>query len=92
VDGGATENDFLLQLQADVLGIPVIRPAVRQTTALGAAQAAGLACGAYNSLAELRSLWREDRAFEPQWSADRREAACRGWTRAVHRSRGWLET
>ena len=53
VDGGATENNFLMQLQADVLGIPVVRPAVRETTALGAAQAAGLACGAYGSLAEL---------------------------------------
>jgi len=92
VDGGATENDFLMQLQADVLGIPVIRPAVRETTALGAAQAAGLACGAYGSLAELRNLWREDRTFEPEWSADRREESYRGWTRAVHRSRGWLET
>ncbi len=92
VDGGATVNDFLMQLQADVLGIPVVRPAVRETTALGAAQAAGLARGAYASLAELSSLWREDRTFEPQWSADRREEAYRGWARAVHRSRGWLET
>jgi glycerol kinase len=92
VDGGATENDFLMQLQADVLGIPVIRPAVRETTALGAAQAAGLACGAYGSLTELAGLWREDRIFEPEWSADRREESYRGWTRAVRRSRGWLET
>ncbi|HKA37258.1 MAG TPA: glycerol kinase GlpK [Thermoanaerobaculia bacterium] len=91
VDGGATENDFLMQLQADVLGIPVVRPAVRETTALGAAQAAGLACGAYDSLEELRSHWREDRTFEPQWSPGRREEAYRGWARAVHRSRGWLE-
>src|SRR6266536_3555599 len=92
VDGGATENNFLMQLQADVLGIPVVRPAVRETTALGAAQAAGLACGAYTSLTELSSLWREDRTFEPEWTADRREESYRGWARAVHRSRGWLET
>ena len=91
VDGGATENNFLMQLQADILGIPVVRPAVRETTALGAAQAAGLACGAYSSLADLSRLWREDRTFHPEWSADRREEAYRGWTRAVHRSRGWLE-
>jgi glycerol kinase len=70
----------------------VIRPAVRETTALGAAQAAGLACGAYGSLTELAGLWREDRIFEPEWSADRREESYRGWTRAVRRSRGWLET
>ena len=92
VDGGATENNFLMQLQADILGIPVVRPAVRETTALGAAQAAGLACGAYTSLAELSRLWREDRTFEPEWSAARREESYRGWTRAVHRSRGWIET
>src|SRR6266508_1811746 len=62
-----------MQLQADVLEIPVVRPAVRETTALGAAQAAGLACGAYASLTELSSLWREDRTFEPEWSPDRRD-------------------
>jgi glycerol kinase len=91
VDGGATENDFLMQLQADVLGIPVVRPAVRETTALGAAQAAGLARGVYGSLTELSRLWRADRTFQPEWSAARREEAHRGWTRAVSRSRGWLE-
>lgn len=90
-DGGATANDFLMQLQADVLGIPVVRPAVRETTALGAAYAAGLARGAYGSFTEVAKLWREDRTFEPEWSADRREESYRGWTRAVHRSRGWLE-
>jgi glycerol kinase len=91
VDGGATENNFLMQLQADILGIPVVRPAVRETTALGAAQAAGLAGGAWASLDELSGLWREDRAFEPSWSADRREESYRGWKRAVNRSRGWIE-
>ncbi len=91
VDGGATENDFLMQLQSDVLGIPVVRPAVRETTALGAAQAAGLSCGAYGSLDELSRLWRRDRVFEPEWTEGRREEGFRGWKRAVERSRGWIE-
>ena len=91
VDGGATENDFLMQLQSDVLGIPVVRPAVRETTALGAAQAAGLACGAYDSLDELSRLWRRDRVFEPEWTSGRREEGLRSWKRAVERSRNWVE-
>ncbi len=92
VDGGATINDFLMQLQADVLGLPVVRPAMLETTALGAAQAAGLAIGAYGALADLSRLWKRDRLFEPEWTADRREEAYRGWKRAVERSRGWMET
>ena len=91
VDGGATANDFLMQLQADILGIPVIRPKVKETTALGASQAAGLAIGAYGSLSDLERLWQSDRVFEPEWSAARREEAFRGWKRAVERSRGWIE-
>jgi glycerol kinase len=91
VDGGATANDFLMQLQADILGVPVVRPAVRETTALGAAYAAGLAAGVYGSTDELRRLWRADRTFEPTWDADRREQALRGWTKAVQRTRDWLE-
>jgi glycerol kinase len=91
VDGGATANDFLMQLQADILGVPVVRPAVRETTALGAAYAAGLAVGVYASTAELRRLWRAERTFEPVWDADRREAALRGWRKAVARARDWLD-
>jgi len=91
VDGGPSVNDFLMQLQADVLGIPVQRPAVLETTALGAAQAAGLAAGVYGSLADLARLWRAGRTFEPQWDAARREEAFRRWNRAVERSRGWIE-
>jgi glycerol kinase len=91
VDGGATGNDFLMQLQADVLGIPVVRPAVCETTALGAGQAAGLAIGAFSSLAELSRLWRADRVFEPVWDASRRDEAFRVWRRAVERARGWIE-
>ena len=92
VDGGATANDFLMQLQADILGVPVVRPAVRETTALGAAYAAGLARGVFASTDDLRRLWRADRTFEPAWEAGRREAALAGWKRAVERTRGWLET
>jgi glycerol kinase len=91
VDGGATVNDFLMQLQADVLGVPVVRPVVRETTSLGAAYAAGLAVGAFESTDALRKLWRADRTFEPAWSEDRRESAYRGWKRAVERTRGWVE-
>lgn len=91
VDGGATGNDFLMQLQADILGVPVVRPAVRETTALGSAYAAGLSAGVFASTDELRRLWRADRTFEPQWDVERREEALRGWRRAVERARGWVE-
>lgn len=91
VDGGATANDFLMQLQSDILGVPVVRPAVRETTALGAAYAAGLAVGAFASTDELRRLWQAERTFEPSWDAGRRETALRGWKRAVERTRGWVE-
>ena len=91
VDGGAVRNDFLMQLQADILGVPVIRPTVNETTALGAAYAAGLAVGVWRDLADLRANWTVDRVFEPRWSEDRREAGYRGWRRAVERTRGWLE-
>ncbi|MDR7482487.1 MAG: glycerol kinase GlpK [Armatimonadota bacterium] len=91
VDGGAAANDFLMQLQADILGVPVVRPAVRETTSLGAAYAAGLGAGAFGSLDALRRLWRADRTFEPAWDAGRRETALRGWRRAVERARDWLE-
>jgi glycerol kinase len=91
VDGGAVRNNLLMQLQADVLGVPVVRPTVNETTALGAAYAAGLAVGFWRDAAELRANWAVDRIFEPQWGADRREAGYRGWRRAVERARGWLE-
>jgi glycerol kinase len=91
VDGGATVNDFLMQLQADILGVPVVRPAVRETTSLGAAYAAGLGVGAFSSTQELRKFWQQDRAFEPRWTTDRREEALRGWKKAVERTRDWLD-
>jgi glycerol kinase len=91
VDGGATANNLLMQLQADILGIPVVRPVVRETTALGAAYAAGLAVGAWESTDALRRLWKADRTFEPEWSEDRRESSFHSWKRAIDRARHWLD-
>ncbi len=89
VDGGATVNDFLMQLQADILGLPVVRPVVNETTALGAAYAAGLATGVWGSLDELKQQWRADKVFEPAWPEAQREAGYRGWQRAVEKARAW---
>jgi glycerol kinase len=86
VDGGAADNDFLMQLQADLLGIPVERAAVRETTALGAAYLAGLGAGVWTH-AQLEALWRADCVFEPEWSEDRRAAMVAGWERAVERAK-----
>jgi glycerol kinase len=90
VDGGATSDNLLLQLQADILGVPVVRPVVTETTALGAAYAAGLAVGFWKSPESLRTHWKADRRWEPRWSADRRDAAYRGWRKAVERSLDWV--
>jgi glycerol kinase len=90
VDGGATVNDTLMQLQADILGVPVVRPVVAETTALGAAYAAGLAVGFWQSEEDLRENWRADRQWEPQWSADRREAGYAGWQKALARTLDWV--
>jgi glycerol kinase len=90
VDGGATVNDLLMQLQADVLGVPVVRPVVAETTALGAAYFAGLAVGFWKSTDDLRQNWQIDRRWEPAWTADRREAAYREWKKAVDRSLDWV--
>jgi glycerol kinase len=89
VDGGATENEFLCQFQADILGLPVLRPEVRETTALGAAYLAGLGVGLWSGPDALRDLWRLDRAFYPILDAERREGLYAGWQRAVGRTRGW---
>ena len=91
VDGGATVNDTLMQLQADVLGVPVVRPVVAETTALGAAYAAGLAVGFWNDLDTLRKNWRADRQWDPSWSTDRREESYRGWQKAVERTLNWVD-
>ncbi len=89
VDGGMTANELLMQFQADVLGVPVIRPAVTETTALGAAYAAGLAVGFWSDLDELRERWSEDKRWEPQMSDQEREAGYAGWNRAVERALDW---
>ena len=89
VDGGAAANDLLLQIQADALGVPVVRPQVTETTALGAAFLAGLAVGFWQDEAELAALWREDRRFEPRTGAAERGAALADWRRAVERSLDW---
>jgi glycerol kinase len=91
VDGGAVANNFLMQNQADILGIPVIRPQVAETTALGAAYLAGLAAGYWTSLDEMRQNWQVDRVFEPQWSEDKRESGYAEWKKAVERTRAWLD-
>jgi glycerol kinase len=91
VDGGATENDFLCQFQADVLGLPVLRPRVRETTALGAAYLAGLGVGLWPGADALRALWRLERAFEPAMDPARRDELYAGWQRAVERARGWVD-
>jgi glycerol kinase len=91
VDGGVTANNLCMQLQADILGVPVSRPVVAETTALGAAYAAGLTAGVWRSEEELRSHWRESRRWEPTWSSDRREAGYAGWKKAVERTLNWVD-
>ena len=91
VDGGATVNALLMQLQADILGVPVARPVVAETTALGAAYAAGLAVGFWADLPSLRHHWKVDRRWEPTWDEERRETAYAGWQRAVTRSLDWVQ-
>jgi glycerol kinase len=88
-DGGASANDFLLQFQADILGLPVERPKIAETTALGAAYLAGLAVGFWQDQDEIASKWQLDRRFEPQMSEDQRESLYAGWQKAVKRVSGW---
>jgi glycerol kinase len=90
VDGGMTANELLMQIQADVLGVPVLRPVVTETTALGAAFAAGLAVGFWGDLDELRARWREERRWQPRMAAAQREAEHARWRRAVARSLDWV--
>jgi glycerol kinase len=86
VDGGACANDLLMQFQADLLGIAVVRPAVIETTALGAAFLAGLAVGVYASTDELSALWRAQRRFEPQISRSQAQALMQRWEHAVRQT------
>jgi len=88
-DGGATVNGWLMQFQADVLGIPVIVPEVAETTALGAAYLAGVATGQWSE-EDTRAMWREAARYEPRMGADERESLLADWGRAVERSRAWV--
>ena len=91
VDGGATANNLLMQFQADILATPVVRPVVRETTALGAAYLAGLAVGYWASREEIAQNWTADRRFLPQMEPTRREELFAGWRRAVARAAGWAQ-
>lgn len=89
VDGGASSNDLLMQFQADILGVPVVRPRIVETTALGAAYLAGLGVGYWPDVNALKSVWQVDRVFEPTMSADERARRRACWSRALDRARDW---
>jgi len=91
VDGGMTANDALMQFQADILGVPVVRPVVAETTALGAAYAAGLAVGFWKDLDEVGQNWQEDKRWEPSMDADERARQLRLWKKAVTKSMDWVD-
>jgi glycerol kinase len=91
VDGGMVVNELLMQFQADILNREVVRPAVQETTALGAAYAAGLAVGFYSEVEQLRSKWKSDRVWRPQMTQSDRDRLYRGWKKAVTRSFDWTD-
>jgi glycerol kinase len=91
VDGGAARNDLLMQFQADLIGVPVLRPEVTETTALGAAYLAGLAVGFWSGIDEIAAQWRLQRRFDPAMSSGAREALMGQWARAVERAQGWVQ-
>jgi glycerol kinase len=92
VDGGASKNNFLMQFQADILNVPVERPKVNETTALGAAYLAGLAVGYWESMEQIESQWQLDRKFVPNMDEKEREELYKGWRKAVERAKGWMKT
>jgi glycerol kinase len=91
VDGGMVQNDLLMQFQADILDIPVVRPQVAETTALGAAYAAGLAVGFWNDFDDLRKNWQEDKRWEPSMESDERDRQYRNWKKAVTKTFDWVD-
>ena len=91
VDGGMVQNEALMQFQADILDVPVVRPKVAETTALGAAYAAGLAVGYWDGLDDLRANWAEDKRWEPQMDSDERERTYRNWKKAVTKTFDWVD-
>jgi glycerol kinase len=91
VDGGVTTNQLCMQMQADILNVPVSKPVVAETTALGAAYAAGLAVGFWGSIDDLKQHWHEDRRWHPQWSDEQRTRGYAGWKKAVERTLDWVD-
>ena len=91
VDGGMVFNELLMQFQSDILDVPVVRPKVAETTALGAAYAAGLAVGFWKDYDELRANWGRDKEWTPKMSADQRKGLYSGWKKAVTRTFDWVE-
>jgi len=91
VDGGAAVNNYLMQLQANILGVKVIRPIITETTSLGAAYSAGLATEFWEGPEEIRRNWKIDRIFTSEWTGEKRERMYKNWKKAVERSRGWVE-
>jgi glycerol kinase len=91
VDGGMVANELLMQFQSDILGVPVIRPKITETTALGAASAAALASGFIGSLEELKKNWAVDKTWQPKMSSDKREEGLSGWKKAVQRTLDWVD-
>jgi glycerol kinase len=91
VDGGMVYNELLMQFQADILGVPVVRPMVSETTALGAAYAAGLAVGYWQGLDDLRANWHVNKTWQPQMDMDTRQKLYYGWHKAVEKSFGWVD-
>lgn len=91
VDGGGTANALLMQFQADIINVPVVKPVVKETTALGAAFAAGLAVGVWKDLDEIKALWAEEERFLPSMEEETRKKNLRGWKKAIEKSMGWAE-
>jgi glycerol kinase len=91
VDGGASVNNLLMQFQADILGVPIQRAQIKETTALGAAYLAGLATGVWKTPSDIEKYWQSSATYEPQMSAEHREHLYNSWKRAVERAKGWIE-
>ncbi len=91
VDGGMVYNELLMQFQADILGVPVVRPTVAETTSLGAAYAAGLAVGFWKEVEDLRVNWGKDKEWDPKMDKAHRDKEYKGWKKAVTRTFDWVE-
>ena len=91
VDGGMVVNELLMQFQADILGVPVVRPKVSETTALGAAYAAGLAIGLWDNTDDLRANWEQDKVWQPNMDSETQKVLYAGWKKAVTRTFDWIE-